>query len=118
MYLNPRFSNAIFGVTNAFGSKILLIVMTYHENLLKGLRHPANSGSKQIIVKLEILFLKFFVLSLGCGYKYIQQIQKDIPLKKFLETLSLFYQPEFPEKGRDFQKLDRLCDVTTRVNTI
>ena len=32
--------------------------------------------------------------------KDIQQIQGDIPLKKILETLSIFSQPEFPEKGR------------------
>ena len=53
---------------------------------------------------------------LGCSYKDIQQIQKDIPLKKFLETLSLFFHPEFPENGRGLPKLKMSCAVTGRVN--
>ena len=40
------------------------------------------------IAKIELYFLIFFVLILGCVCKDIQQIQKDVPRKKFLETLS------------------------------
>ena len=36
----------------------------------------------------------------------------------FLETLSVFFQPVFPEKGESLPKLDRSCDVSGRVNTV
>ena len=64
------------------------------------------------IVKIEIHYMQFFFLLWGCGYKDIQQIRyKKIPLwryrcrvpytlKKFLETLNLFFILEFPEIGR------------------
>ena len=43
-------------------------------------------------------FLKFLFSFWGCGRKVIQQIQKNIHLKKFLKTLNLFFQPELPGK--------------------
>ena len=49
--------------------------------------------------------------------KHIQQIHSDIPPKKFLETLSLFSQLEFPEKERGLPKLLWSQNVTGRVNT-
>ena len=37
---------------------------------------------------------------------------KRISPKKFLETLSLFFQPEFSEKEKVLPKLDRSSDIT------
>ena len=48
------------------------------------------------MVKIEIQFLKLFVLIRGCVYKDIQQKDNS---KKFFETLSLFSLTDFPEKG-------------------
>ena len=52
-----------------------------------------------------------------CGYKNIQPVQTDPP-KKYLETLSLFSQPDFQEKMKALPKLDRSCNVTGRVNIV
>ena len=40
---------------------------------------------------------------------------KRYPPKKFLETLSWFYLPEFQEKGKGLPKSDTLRYVTGRV---
>ena len=53
-------------------------------------------------------------MKFGCGYKDVQQKQKDIPIKG-LKTLDMFSQLKFPEKGSVLQKLDRSCIVTGRV---
>ena len=44
-------------------------------------------------------------------------MQKDI-LLKFYETLSLFTQPELPDKGEGLPNLDRSCHVIERVSII
>ena len=43
-------------------------------------------------------------------------IQRGIPRKKFMETLSLFSQGKMPEKGVVLPKLDWARDVTERIN--
>ena len=45
-------------------------------------------------------------------------MQRDIPLKKFLETLSLFSLPEFSKKGEGLPKLKSSHYVTERVSII
>ena len=55
---------------------------------------------------------------LGYGFKDIQEIQRDVPQKKFLETLSLFSLGKMPEKGGNLPKLDRSRNVTGRVSLI
>ena len=45
-------------------------------------------------------------------------MQRDILLKKFLETLSLFSLPEFSKKGGGLPQLNCSLDVTKRVNII
>ena len=49
--------------------------------------HPANSGGLQQL-KLKYNFSYFLFRFWGCSCKDIQQIQKDIPRQKLLETLS------------------------------
>ena len=41
------------------------------------------------------------LISWGYGCKDIQEIQLNIPSKKFLETLNMFSQPELPGKKRE-----------------
>ena len=57
-------------------------------------------------------------LFFGCSYKDIQQTQKHIHLKNFLETLSLFSQREFSEKERVLPNWIDHCDATGKVNII
>ena len=84
--------------------------------VLKEVKHPANSGSLQL-AKIEIKFLNIFVLIFGLRLQRYSTNAKRYSPEKFLETLSLFSQREFPEKGKISPKLDRSCDVTGRVNT-
>ena len=54
---------------------------------LKAVNHPANSGGLQWL-KLNYNFWYFLFWFWSSVCKDIQQIQKSIPRKKFLETLS------------------------------
>ena len=51
--------------------------------------------------------MKFFILILQ---RYLTNTKKYHP-EKLLETLSLFFQPEFPEKDRVLVKLARPCVI-------
>ena len=81
------------------------------------MKHPDNSGNFQKL-KLKYNFFNFLFSFWGCGYKDTQQIERDIPLKKFWETLALFSLPEFPEKERVLPKLCWSCNVTEWVNIV
>ena len=45
-------------------------------------------------------------------------MHKHVPLNNFLGILTLFFQLDFPEKGRVLSKLVRTCDATERANNI
>ena len=65
------------------------------------MKHPADSGSYQ---KLKLKYnLKCFVLVLGVWLQRYSRNTKRYPLKKCLETLSLFSLLEFQEKERFYQ---------------
>ena len=86
------------------------------EHFLKEVKLPANAGSLQSL-KLNNNF-RNFCSHFGLWMQRHSTNTKKYFLKIFLETLSLFSQPEFLEKGRVVPKLDRSCGVTGRVNII
>ena len=64
------------------------------------LKYPANSGSLQQL-KSKNNFFNFLFSFWGCRCNNIQQIQRDIPRKKFLKTLNLFSQPKLNSKEKE-----------------
>ena len=70
-----------------------------------------------MVAKVDIKFLNFFVLILGLRLqRYLTNTNREPP-KKFLETLSLFFQPKFLEKGGGLLNLDWSQEVTGWLNT-
>ena len=56
-----------------------------------------------MVAKVDIKFFNFFVLILGLRLQRYLTNTKREPPKKFLETLSLFFQPKFLKKGEVYQ---------------
>ena len=54
------------------------------------------------MAKIELVF-EIFRSNFGAAVAKIFNNYKEIPKKNFLETLSLFSQPEFPEKDGIYQ---------------
>ena len=80
------------------GEKKLALNCEVTFQILKGVKHPAHSG------RLQLLKLKeFFVLTLGLQLQKYSTNAKRYSHKKFLETLGLFFRPEFSEKEGFYQ---------------
>ena len=90
-------------------------IQTGRKSNLKEAKHPANSGSLQQL-KSKCNFWNFLFAVWGLRLRRHSTNTKRYFPKIFMETLSLFSQPEFPERRRDLLKLGWWRDLTERVN--
>ena len=75
-----------------------------------------SAEKKRPSIKIAVLFCALEEMNIFI--QHIQQIQKDIPPKMFLETLNLFAQFEFTEKGNALPNFVWSRDVAKTINIV